>query len=548
VLALLAAGPARAADPGPTVQVPAGLPVGLDGLLAPSEWDDAVSLPLGEQAATLRIKQARGTLLLAIDTDRVWARGTHLMVNVCPDFLEANPLGSPGAVSLDYEPLEHNRPHLIVRRNGENGAEDLPDAVVVRARVHGKRPTLEVALRLPALGVTGKNPPARRIAVSLTRALEGGTPTWPPGLDIGAQVGTPAADFMNTTRWGRLTGWVNPDGPGAYSQTDWSAFLAEDRELTGKGARAHAKAFEIQEEGGSKLEKEDAVVEREVLEPLAWIAAKEPLSPYDVYVRCQVLRHLNRHGEALGGLDALAMVREGDYAFNAAHEKALVFQALERYEEAADLWTRLVDLSPTSDRQQFASVAAHAREQIKARDKERAERAKDAADPDLPRVEITTTRGTFVVRLHAKDVPQAVRHFLALAAQPAKDGRGFFYDGTLFQRVVGAGFAQGGDPRTKTGGCDADLSGPASATIPVEVDARHGFWRGAVGFARGTLLENASQFFVLTAPTEFGSSKYTCFGHVVTGMDVVDRLERCDTLTSVREVRGAPPAPASAPR
>ena len=466
------------------------------------------------------------------------------MVNVCPDLLEANPLASPGAVSLDYEPLEHNRPHLIVRRIGEKGAEDLPDTVVVRARVNGKRPTLEVALRLPALGVTGKNAPARRVAVSLTRALEGGTPTWPPGLDLGAQVGTPPADLVETKRWGRLTGWVDPDGPGAWSQTDWNALLAADRELTAQGARAHAKAFEILEEGGNKLEKEDAVVEREVLEPFAWIAAKEPLSPYDVLVRCQVLRHLNRHAEALGGLDALALVREGDYAFNAAYEKALVLEALERFDEAAALWTHLVELAPTSHRRQYESSAKRAGELAKERARDRAERAKDAGDPTLPLVEVATTRGSFFVRLHARDVPEAVKHFLALAAQPAKDGQGSFYDGCLFQRVVGQGFAQGGDPRTKTGGCDADLTGPASATIPVEVDPRHGFWRGAVAFARGAQLVNASQFFVLTAPRpELAASKFTCFGHVVAGQEVVDRLERCDAMLSVREVRTVPPAP-----
>jgi peptidylprolyl isomerase len=547
---LLLAAPAGAAEPGPVVKVPVGLPVGLDGLIAPAEWDDAVTLALGEQAATLRVKQARGTLLLAVDTDRIWARGTHLMVNVCPDLLEANPLASPGAVSIDYEPIEHNRPHLLVRRIGAQGPEDLPDAVVVRARVHGKRPTLEIALQLPALGVVGKNAPARRLAVSLTRALEGGTPTWPAGLDFGAQVGTPPADLVSTARWGRLTGWVDADGPGAYSQTDWNALLAADRELTEKGARAHAKAFEIMEEGGNKLEKEDDVAQAEVFEPLAWIAAREPLSPYDVQVRGQVLRHLNRHAEALATFESLYLVREGDYAFNAAYESALSLQDLERYEEAAALWTRLVDLAPTSHRQQYVGAAARATKLIPERDRERAERAKDEADPALPLVEVMTTRGRFQVLLHANDVPQAVRQFLRLVHQPAKDGSGTFYDGCLFQRVVGRGFVQGGDPRTRTGGCDADLTGPATATVPFELATRHGFWRGTVAFARGVALENASQFFVLTAPRpELAAQKYTIFGHVVSGQDVVDRLERCDTLLSIRQVMAVlkPSAPPAVP-
>src|SRR5262245_17707058 len=111
VLACLVTSAAHAADPVPTVAVPAGIPVALDGLANAAEWADAKEVVLGERAATLRIKQHRGTLLLALEMDRAWVRCTHLMINACSDLPECNAF-APGAVSIDWEPLEHNRPHL----------------------------------------------------------------------------------------------------------------------------------------------------------------------------------------------------------------------------------------------------------------------------------------------------------------------------------------------------------------------------------------------------------------------------------------------------
>jgi peptidylprolyl isomerase len=63
----------------------------------------------------------------------------------------------------------------------------------------------------------------------------------------------------------------------------------------------------------------------------------------------------------------------------------------------------------------------------------------------------------------------------------------------------------------------------------MELNERHGFWRGAVGFARKMRESNGSQFFIMTAPRpDLGD--YTCFGRVVSGMEHVDRLELCDPL------------------
>jgi cyclophilin family peptidyl-prolyl cis-trans isomerase len=533
-----------AADEPLRVKVPVGIPPGLDGYAIPAEWADAHLVKLAGDAAELRLKQHRGVLLLALSMERAWVRGTHLWISVCADLPEMH-AHAPGALILDYEPLDHTRPHTLVQRHGEHGPEPVTGAVVVRSTLGGRHSDVELALDLEAAGVKGPKPQGLRIAVSLVRGLENVHPSWPAGLDLASSAGAAPADLLSSARWARLAGWVDVDGPGAWPASDWAAWVAADQELTEKGARAHAKALEIAEESGRKLEKHDGEVERELFETLDWIAAREPLHPYDLMVRAQALRHLNRHDEALAALDGLALVREGDYTATRLYERALTLEGRERYLEAAETWRTLAARTKDLNRHRYEGAVTLAQKKAERAAKEKAARDDDARDATLPRVLLVTSRGTALVVLHARDVPVAVEHFLELVRSPGRDG-GAFYDGTLFHRVLGEYLAQGGDPRTRGGNCDAELSGPASVTIPVEQNPRHGFWRGAVGFARGALKENASQFFVLTAPRqELDEGAYTCFGHVVAGMEVIDRLERCDVLERIEIL---PPAAPTEPR
>ncbi len=544
LLGAMAVAPAGA-EPPATLKVPVGLPVGMDGFPVVAEWADAVEVPGGEGVGRLRVKQSRGTLLLTYESERAWVRGTHLMVVTCPDWPEAH-AGSAGAVHVDFEPLEHARPHLMVQKMGEQGPSPLVGQALVRARTGGRRTTLEIALRLPALGVTGAKPPGLRMAVALLRGLEDGNPTWPQGLDIAASTKGAPKDLIESGRWTRLSGWVDPDGPGAWSARDWEGWQADDKELTEKGLAAHAKGMLITEEGGRKLEKQDRDVKAELLDVFEWIAQREPLHPYDLLVKGQALRHLNRHEEALACFEALALERQSDFGPTALGERAITLERRERYEEAAVVWRALDAITTGQNKGRYARLADLAEQQVALRDAERAARAADDQDDALPLIELTTTHGVALVRLHAKDVPLAVAHFVKLAESPGKLG-GRFYDGTLFHRVLGDYLAQGGDPRTKNGDCDQELAGPASTTIELETNARHGYWRGAVAFARAAKPENASQFFVLLSPrASLAEEKYTVFGHVVAGIESLDRLERCDELKAVRVLRPGPP-PADAP-
>jgi cyclophilin family peptidyl-prolyl cis-trans isomerase len=535
-LLVAALGPRAAAAEPPGVDVPVGIPVQLDGRMLPGEWSDAASLPVGTEGASVRVKQVRGMLLLALDVPGPWPKDSHWMVFAGPD---ADNAGAhvPGSVSFDFEPLEHNRPHLLVERILGGGLEAYPGHAIARGDVHGLRATVEMAVRLEILGVTESSKGRKRVATLLARPGAGRTLTWPEGLDLGARAGAPPPDLVSSAKWGRFGGWKEPGGPGAFPKTEWDALIAAESELTEKGSRAHAAYLEIDEERDHMM-KRDRELGPTLVDGLLWIAEREPLTAQDLMALAAGYRFLNRKGEALGVLEGLAGLRDREYRTTGILERAKVLETMERYEEAAALWTRIGEAAPAELRSRYAALATRAKERGAAREAERAVCAREDARGNLPLVLLRTSRGDVLVTLFPDDVPKAVAHFLALARLvDGKTGKRF-YDGTLFHRVIGDFLAQGGDPKSRDEGCEAAGSGTSPTTVEVETNKTHGFWRGAVGFARGLALTNGSQFFVLTAPRpEFTEEPYTCFGRVVAGMEVVDRLEQCDALLSVEVIR-----------
>ena len=136
-----------------------------------------------------------------------------------------------------------------------------------------------------------------------------------------------------------------------------------------------------------------------------------------------------------------------------------------------------------------------------------------------PEAYVQTSRGEFRITLAVLDAPRTVANFMALA------GRGFF-DGILWHRIVPDFVAQGGDPR-------GDGEGGPGYTIRDELNTRP-YVRGTVGMALDWKDTGGSQFFVTHSPQPHLDARYTVFGTVSSGMDVVDRLEPFDQIVSVR--------------
>src|SRR5271154_1823223 len=123
-----------------------------------------------------------------------------------------------------------------------------------------------------------------------------------------------------------------------------------------------------------------------------------------------------------------------------------------------------------------------------------------------------TKGGDTIIRLRPDLAPKHVAQIQKLVQQK-------FYDGIVFHRVIPGFMAQTGDP-TGTGS-----GGSSLPNLPAEFNATH-FTRGILGMARSEDPDSAnSQFFITTADAGFLDGKYTAFGEVVSGMDVVDKIK-----------------------
>ncbi|VAX33010.1 Peptidyl-prolyl cis-trans isomerase [hydrothermal vent metagenome] len=130
---------------------------------------------------------------------------------------------------------------------------------------------------------------------------------------------------------------------------------------------------------------------------------------------------------------------------------------------------------------------------------------------------IETKFGNIELRFFPDVAPNHVNNFIELA----KKG---FYDGTTFHRVIPGFMIQGGDPNSK--GSDRSkygIGGPGYSLKAEFNNKTHK--RGTLSMARSANPDSAgSQFFICVADSPFLDGKYTVFGEVVSGMDVVDKI------------------------
>jgi cyclophilin family peptidyl-prolyl cis-trans isomerase/HEAT repeat protein len=139
--------------------------------------------------------------------------------------------------------------------------------------------------------------------------------------------------------------------------------------------------------------------------------------------------------------------------------------------------------------------------------------------PYSPHVFIETAKGTIEFELAVLDAPQTSRNFITLA-------RKGFFNGLQIHRVVPNFVVQDGDPR-------GDGEGGPGYTIRDELNQRP-FVRGSVGMALSWRDTGGSQFFITHSPQPHLDARYTAFGLVVNGMEVVDRIQQGDTIERVR--------------
>jgi len=132
-------------------------------------------------------------------------------------------------------------------------------------------------------------------------------------------------------------------------------------------------------------------------------------------------------------------------------------------------------------------------------------------------MKIETTMGVIKIKLFPDKAPKTVEQIKALVSKG-------FYNGIIFHRVISGFMIQGGDP-TGTG------TQGSGKTIPDEFNngLKHNK-EGVVAMANtGRPNSQDSQFFITLAPQPHLDGKYTIFGEVVSGMDVVEKIGKVKT-------------------
>jgi len=131
---------------------------------------------------------------------------------------------------------------------------------------------------------------------------------------------------------------------------------------------------------------------------------------------------------------------------------------------------------------------------------------------------LVTEKGNIKIKLLPEVAPFSVMNFVKLAEKK-------FYDNTTFPRVVPNFVIQGGDPLNNGYG------GP-DYSIRSEFSPLH-YERGIFGMANDGNDTEGSQFFIMHSPHYHLDGKYSIFGEVVEGMDVVDNIAFSDKLKTI---------------
>ena len=134
-----------------------------------------------------------------------------------------------------------------------------------------------------------------------------------------------------------------------------------------------------------------------------------------------------------------------------------------------------------------------------------------------PRAIIHTTYGDMTVEFWPDVAPRTVDNFLKLA----REG---FYEGTCFHRIIKGFMIQGGCPNSKLGARGQPGTGDPGYKIKAEFNNRS-HTKGVLSMARSSDPDSAgSQFFICHGDASFLDNKYTAFGKLVAGEEVLNKI------------------------
>lgn len=140
----------------------------------------------------------------------------------------------------------------------------------------------------------------------------------------------------------------------------------------------------------------------------------------------------------------------------------------------------------------------------------------------MSKAEIVTGKGTMMVELYDKETPGTVQNFKDLANKG-------FYNGLTFHRVIPQFVIQGGCPK-------GDGTGGPGYKIKCETTGEKQFHdKGVLSMAHAGKDTGGSQFFICLSRSHVAhlDGAHTCFGKVVEGLDVVDKIRMGDVIEKI---------------
>lgn len=136
-------------------------------------------------------------------------------------------------------------------------------------------------------------------------------------------------------------------------------------------------------------------------------------------------------------------------------------------------------------------------------------------DMEKKNVVLETNQGVIEIKLFPEFAPKTCENFTKLVEKG-------YYDGIIFHRVIKNFMIQGGDPTGTGRGGESIWGKPFEDEVSSDLQFDKA---GLLAMANAGFGTNGSQFFITTAKTPWLNMKHTIFGEVISGYDVVQRIE-----------------------
>jgi cyclophilin family peptidyl-prolyl cis-trans isomerase len=149
---------------------------------------------------------------------------------------------------------------------------------------------------------------------------------------------------------------------------------------------------------------------------------------------------------------------------------------------------------------------------------------------------VKTSMGSFTIALYGEDAPETVANFIGLIKMK-------YYNGILFHRIAKNFLIQAGDkntlfPNKKTEwgfGGESFYGGEIEDELnPKTPSYRGGYVKGVAAMANKGPNTNSSQFFICLDKAKSLEHKWTIFGKVTEGLEVVEKISEVQVEPSDR--------------